>query len=133
MAYTTIGGRLVKVGKKSYLRGQINHVPAPHLHSREIEIEQPKLAADKGEYGGSCNITRCQRPDSATWFNHSTSKYYCPSCARTLNFDHFNRKDAMEMWGHFLCTEGEVIEGDYQEIYDHYRKLHEEKYGKERA
>ena len=122
MAYTTIDGKLVKIAKGA--RGNRHLVQPP----RVPEIEQPRLAADKGEYGGSCNITRCQRPNSATWFNHSTRKYYCPSCARTLNFDHFNRKDAMEMWGHFLCTEGEVIEGDYQTIHDHYRKLHEEKY-----
>ena len=126
MAYTTIDGKLVKVGKKSYMRGHINHVPTPRPMQ---DYEPPKNAADKGEYGGSCNITRCQRPNSATWYNHSTRKYYCPSCARTLNFDHFNYKDAMELWGHFLCTEGEVIESDYQEIHEHYRKLHEEKYG----
>jgi hypothetical protein len=126
MAYTTVGGKLVKVKKvKSAVRG--DWPPAPSIQPREEQA--PRLAKDKGEYGGSCNITRCQRPNSATWFNHSTRKYYCPSCARTLNFDHFNRKDAMEMWGHFLCTEGEVIEGnDYQAVHDHYRKLHEEKY-----
>ena len=127
MAYKVIDGKLVKVGKKSYLRGQINYVPAPRLHSRDIEVEQPTLAADKGEFGGSCNITHCQRPNSATWYNHSTRKYYCRSCAHTLNYDQFNRKDALEVWGHLLCTEGRVIKGDYRVIHDHYRKLHEEK------
>ena len=78
-------------------------------------------AADKGEFEGSCNITRCQRPNSATWFNHSTRKYYCRSCAHDLNYDSFNRREALEMWGHLLCTEGK-----YDPDAD-YRKLHEER------
>jgi len=50
----------------------------------------------KGEYNQECNITACQKPNSAIWFNHSTRKYYCPSCARRLNFDPFNARDAPE-------------------------------------
>ncbi len=141
MAYTTIDGKLVKVKKSATGKKYLSQPPRPPEPRREPGLfpgritydEQPVLAADKGEFEGSCNITRCQRPNSATWFNHSTRKYYCRSCAHTLNFDSFNRKDALEMWGHLLCTEGEVIEGDYQEIHEHYRKLHEEKYGKEHA
>lgn len=59
---------------------------------------------NKGELNGSCNITSCQKPNSATWYNHSTRKYYCPSCARRLNNDEFNKRDAMKMFGHDLCT-----------------------------
>lgn len=121
MAYTVQNGKLVKVRKNGM--GQKYLV---HPTTARSEYEPPALRADKGVFGGACNITRCQRPDSAYWFNHSTRAYYCRSCAHTLNFDHFNRKDAMEMWGHFLCTEGKVIEGDYQAIHDHYRKLQEE-------
>ena len=58
----------------------------------------------KGEYKQECNITSCQKPNSAVWFNHSTRKYYCPSCARRLNSDPFNARDAKEMFGHLLCT-----------------------------
>jgi hypothetical protein len=120
MAYTVQNGKLVKVRKDVFgVKRMVNLPSAP---------EKSKNAADKGHYGGSCNITRCQRPDSAFWYNHSTRAYYCRSCAHDLNYDHFNRKDAMEMWGHFLCTEGKVIEGDYQAIHDHYRKLFEEKH-----
>lgn len=128
MAYMSVNGRLVKVQKKQ--RGNLAPVDWPPSAAARSEREAaPRLAMDRGVFGGSCNITHCQRPNSATWFNHSTRKYYCPSCARTLNFDHFNRKDAMEMWGHFLCTEGERIEAaSYAEIHEHYRKLHEEKY-----
>jgi hypothetical protein len=62
-------------------------------------------ADDKGVLNGKCNITSCQKPNSATWFNHSTRKHYCPSCARRLNNDEFNKRDAMRMFGHDLCTE----------------------------
>lgn len=58
----------------------------------------------KGEYNQECNITSCQKPNSAVWFNHSTRKYYCPSCARRLNIDPFNARDAQAMFGHTLCT-----------------------------
>lgn len=55
----------------------------------------------KGELGGACNRTACQqRP--ATWFNHSTCKYYCDHCAELIN--EANRADAMELFGHELCT-----------------------------
>ena len=65
---------------------------------------------DKGKFGGSCNVTACQLPNSATWFNHSTRKYYCAGCAEWLNNDKFNRADAERLFGHPLCTEGEQKE-----------------------
>lgn len=105
MAYKTVGGKLVKVGKKGYLRGLLNSAPEPRLSSRDIE---PKpLRADKGVRGGACNITACQRPDSAYWFNHSTRKWYCGDCAHELN--RVNR-DAWDIYGHDLCT---LWEGGY--------------------
>jgi hypothetical protein len=60
---------------------------------------------DKGELNGKCNITSCQKPNSATWYNHSTQKYYCVSCAKRLNNDVFNKPAALDMFGHDLCTE----------------------------
>ncbi|MFO0090041.1 MAG: hypothetical protein ACK518_04495 [bacterium] len=59
---------------------------------------------DKGVLNGKCNITSCQKPNSATWYNHSTQKYYCESCANRLNNDEFNKRDAMRLFGHDLCT-----------------------------
>lgn len=78
--------------------------------------DQPKSSDDtslgsdgypknKGMYLGSCNRSACLKP-SAIWFNHSTRKYYCVACAHWLNSDVFNRRDAHEMYGHELCTEG---------------------------
>ena len=57
----------------------------------------------KGLRGGNCNRTACQR-EGAIYYNHSTRKYYCPSCALLLNRE--NRQDALKMFGHELCTIG---------------------------
>jgi len=62
---------------------------------------------NKGELNGRCNMTECWSGNElrANWFNHSTKKHYCKACAKWLNSDTYNQKDAMEMYGHDLCTE----------------------------
>lgn len=35
----------------------------------------------KGEFGGKCNITACQRDHSAFFWNYGTLAYYCVDCA----------------------------------------------------
>lgn len=63
----------------------------------------PKERLLKGEYNGLCNRAICQQP-GATFYNHSTRKHYCPSCAHTIN-EH-NRVEAMAYFGHDLCLKG---------------------------
>jgi hypothetical protein len=61
--------------------------------------------ADKGHHGGSCNVTACQLPASAFWFNHSTRAYYCETCARAINAANPpNADDFVRNLGHELCT-----------------------------
>lgn len=60
----------------------------------------------KGSYGGSCNFTTCQRPNSATWFHLDTKKYYCKACANMLNNDPFNKANALRIYGGPLLIEG---------------------------
>ena len=76
-------------------------------NGNEFIADVSSSADDKGELNGKCNITRCQKPNSATWYNHSTRKHYCTSCANRLNNDEFNKRDAMRMFGHDLCTKVE--------------------------
>ena len=57
----------------------------------------------KGKKNGNCNRTDCQKP-GATWYNHSTRMWYCGDCALWLNSDGYNRNEAMNLWGHHLCT-----------------------------
>lgn len=52
---------------------------------------------DKGRKGGSCNRVDCQRP-GATWFNSSTRAWYCPECAKKINY--WSMRDD----GVVLCT-----------------------------
>lgn len=90
MSYTTRHGKLVRIHSGAH--GRHRMIPAP---------------ADKGEFNGRCNRSACLN-QGANWYNHSTRKYYCKSCAHWLNIDEFNKRDAMEIWGHDLCTEGKA-------------------------
>lgn len=54
----------------------------------------------KGEFKQECNRTACSNAD-AVFYNHSTRKYYCGTCATLIN--KVNRADAMRMFGHDLC------------------------------
>lgn len=36
---------------------------------------------DKGKQFGSCNVTHCQKKNSAYYFNRATNAYYCRDCA----------------------------------------------------
>lgn len=58
----------------------------------------------KGQYGEECNITACQKPNSAFWYNHFNHQYYCESCANRLNNDEFNKRDSQRLLGHEMCT-----------------------------
>lgn len=62
---------------------------------------------DKGIKGGSCNVTACQKPDSAVYFNKSTKAYYCRDCAREINWPG-GRADVKSLYGvEFLCQTDE--------------------------
>lgn len=87
MAYTTRFGKLVRIG--GYVHPQTKQ-PVP----------DPKL---KGRKGKNCNRTHCQKP-GAVWYNHGSLAWYCGHCARDLNEDRFNKREAQETWGHPLCT-----------------------------
>jgi len=58
----------------------------------------------KGELNGLCNMSRCLSPNNVVWYNHGSMAYYCPKCAESLNNDSFNKREAMELFGHELCT-----------------------------
>lgn len=70
-----------------------------------IQPVNPEMV--KGAYLGLCNRRACLQP-GAEWFNHSTRKYYCHSCAKLLN--EVNADWAIPEFGHDLCTHGEHFE-----------------------
>jgi len=65
-----------------------------------------ELRKDKGVKGGSCNVTACQEPESAFYFNKSTRAYYCENCAREINWVG-GRANVMELYGVELLCERE--------------------------
>lgn len=38
----------------------------------------------KGKKGENCNVTSCQRPYSALYFNRVMNAYYCSECAEEI-------------------------------------------------
>jgi len=60
----------------------------------------------KGEYMGICNLSSCKTGMAATWYNYGSLSYYCPECAKHLNSDPYNQRDAKRLFGHNLCLEG---------------------------
>lgn len=62
-----------------------------------------------GQYLGTCNMSSCETDNVADWYNHGSQVYYCKGCAKRLNYDEFNKRDAARLLGHDLCTEGEHV------------------------
>jgi hypothetical protein len=56
------------------------------------EDAPPRLKADKGHEGGSCNRTACQQPP-AIWHSVIMKKWYCARCADLIGNDPHNRRD----------------------------------------
>lgn len=56
---------------------------------------------EKGELHGECNRTACSNKN-AKFFNHSTEKHYCGTCAKLIN--DANLGDSLRLYGHELCT-----------------------------
>lgn len=67
---------------------------------------QQEKQSTKGQFEGICNMSSCKSNLPATWYNHGSYAYYCQKCAKRLNSDPFNYRDAMRMFGHDLCTKG---------------------------
>ncbi len=60
------------------------------------------IPADKGVFGGHCNVGNCLAAN-ATWYNSMTQSYYCPRCARRINEENMaGIKD--------MCTPGRCAE-----------------------
>lgn len=62
-----------------------------------LELDKPENP-DKGDRGGSCNRRVCQAPD-AWWFNRSTERFYCESCANLINGFPPTQRESMRLYG----------------------------------
>lgn len=73
---------------------------------------------NKGEYLGTCNLSSCTTGLPADWYNHGSYSHYCESCACRLNADEYNKRDALRLFGHELCTKVEEEKSKYTDIGD---------------
>jgi len=84
----------------SYISPEGVHMSKAYMDN--LQTDKAELEG-KGEKGQRCNRTACQAP-GAYWYNHSTQKWYCGTCADLLNRDKFNSADADRLYGHPLLT-----------------------------
>lgn len=45
----------------------------------------------KGDYQDTCYRTACNAKQNVIFYNTSTKKYYCPSCAKKINAGNNNQ------------------------------------------
>jgi hypothetical protein len=45
-----------------------------------------ELTPGKGLEGQNCNVTACQKPESAHHYNEAMSKWYCLECAQKIQY-----------------------------------------------
>ena len=60
----------------------------------------PIVLSVKGDYNSICNRTACSN-GRAVFYNLSTRKYYCPSCAKLIN--EANKADSKRLYNSLLC------------------------------
>lgn len=73
---------------------QADKLDTGERHRRMYEIADSNPL--KGKKNGCCNVTQCQKPDSAVHFNNGTHAWYCRSCA--LDIHHANRFDEFRLF-----------------------------------
>lgn len=54
------------------------------VSQHEAMQQKAKTNTAKGQRGGDCNRTQCQRP-GAWWYNKTMRSYYCGDCAGAIN------------------------------------------------
>lgn len=74
------------------------------VYGKPMQGRSYGIRPDKGLKGGSCNVTACQEPNSAFYFNKSTKAYYCRRCADEINWPG-GRADCMKLYGVPLLCE----------------------------
>lgn len=75
---------------------------AERHHAMQCLADDAKELGLKGRWNLLCNRTQCLRTP-ATWYNRGSHAFYCADCARELNDDPFNRRDAEKLFGGPLC------------------------------
>lgn len=95
--------------KQGYTTPEGVYMSAEYIDN--LQTDKPH-GEGKGEKGKNCNREACQAP-GAYWYNHSTQRYYCTTCARLINRDSERFRDSfVESLGHPLLT----LDPDFAEM-----------------
>jgi hypothetical protein len=65
--------------------------------TRPRQAQQEYKSKNKGVH--FCNVTACQKPLAARWWNLSTCAFYCPECAAKINKAPGTADDCMRLFG----------------------------------
>ena len=49
-----------------------------------MNVHPKPITKDKGKKGKNCNVTHCQKPDSAHFYNNAKCTWYCYECATDI-------------------------------------------------
>lgn len=92
---------MAKRGQSKYmphLRAKLAPKPQPYVgdtaRQHDAMIVKAKTNTAKGQRGGDCNRTACQRPAS-WWYNRTMQAYYCDHCADLINESCLHRDHVM--------------------------------------
>lgn len=82
----TIQGELANYLRETGIQDLIKFAQFQIIEIKKEEpiITTPSIENLKGALNGNCNRTACQKP-RAVYYNHSTQKHYCPTCAKMIN------------------------------------------------
>lgn len=53
---------------------------------KQFSYEEKPVGAGKGLQGQNCNVTSCQKENSAHHFNTVMKAWYCKSCAEKIEY-----------------------------------------------
>jgi hypothetical protein len=51
-----------------------------------IDYQPKAITPGKGLQGQNCNVTACQKPDSALYYNKAMRAWYCKECATDIQY-----------------------------------------------
>jgi len=67
----------------------VNTISGAAMESKwmaELDRFKERELESKGKQNGKCNVTACNSGLPATWYNKIMDAYYCPDCAKLINW-----------------------------------------------
>lgn len=90
-----------------YIKGMTK--PTVYKVPLSLQLSRLETLPEKGAWGGVCYRRVCDN-HPACWFNKSTRKHYCETCARLIN--RANQADTLRLYGTLLLCELHTANGE---------------------